>query len=217
MHKLYSLPSPIKWLIALLMFFIGGIPIGLILSYAFFSSKIYFLLILPFAFSLAVFSGTPIFRLTGVYKYYSPMTLVTRNKDTIEIHNGTSFDFLSHFKFSDKGYKWKRRLMTYYLEGILNLINELKASNEKDKRIIGTSYFFNIRTAERIGFKISNPSILPKIKVTINFLDILFMFSLSEGKFKIPNIYQLKKAEISSNELIEKEDYIMALLHKLNK
>ena len=82
---------------------------------------------------------------------------------------------------------------------------------------VGTSYFFNNRTLHRMGFEIIHPSLFYRLNLFINFIDLIWMYSLSQGKLLIPKIWNAKKASISGAKLIESKKVIEDLYDKMKK
>jgi hypothetical protein len=102
------------------------------------------------------------------------------------------------------------------LEGLLNLIQLIE-----DKRIpasvniIGTSYFFNDRTLHNLGFQLEKATLFYRINLFINFIDLLWMYSLSKGKLTVPAVWDAKKATITGDALIVQKSKLEGLYQKL--
>ena len=106
----------------------------------------------------------------------------------------------------------------YHLEGLLKLIKLIE-----DKRIptsvniIGTSYFFSDRTLKKLGFEIVKPSLFYRLNILVNFIDLTYLYSLSKGRFTIPNLLSVKKASISGDKLVENKKNIEEIASLLSK
>ena len=214
MNNFYEQPKLLLWIEALILLVAGCYPIAFI-SDAGSSQPLYYLLVLVYI-PVFQFAITPISRLTGIYKYYSPMLLgYMANKNQIDIHSGSSFDYLFVMTKYKIGSEFKNQLLLYHLEGVLKIINLI----EKDEipatvTIIGTSYFFNERTIEKLGFEKENPSLFYRINLLANFVDLLWMYSIAKGHFSIPTIWKAKKVKINGGKLVENKETIIKL-HKV--
>lgn len=216
MNKFYSLPKYILWPVSVLIAFFGGLPLGLIMIL---SSKISFLLILllPVALPLAIFTSSPLMRVSGYYIYYSPMLLGIKSKKKLDLHNGTTFDYFLNMKLKDKGTQARYKILAYYIEGLLNIISEIESGKiSSEIPIEGTSYFFSDNTAVKLGFKLQKPYTSYYLNFILNFVDLCFMYSYSKGKFTIPRIFKIKRAVISPIELCFRKEYMVSLLKVLN-
>ncbi len=112
----------------------------------------------------------------------------------------------------------RNRLLIYHLEGLINLIQLIEnKSIPETVNIIGTSYFFTDRTLKKMGFEIENPSLFYRVNLFVNFIDLFWMYSLSQGKLSIPKIWNAKKASISGAKLIESKKVIEELYHKMKR
>lgn len=159
------------------------------------------------------FGTTPLMRLLGVYTYYSPLLLVFgASKNHYDLHNGTSFDYLIHMKWADRGVRANRKILAYYFEGLLNIIKELEAGAlPMSLTISGTSYFFSDRTAERLGFRLEKPSLFYRLNLIFVFVELFWMYSYAHGQWRIPNVFAAKKAVISGADLVKQKDRIAAM------
>jgi hypothetical protein len=135
---------------------------------------LFFLFYLP----VAQFSITPLLKLTGVYTYYSPMLMgYMANDKQIDLHSGGSFDYLFVMRKHKTGLEFRNRLLTYHLEGLLQIIARIEnKAIPGTVQISGTSYFFNDRTLHKLGFKTETPTLFYRINLFANFLDLIWMF-----------------------------------------
>ncbi len=217
MNDFYKQPKILVWIESILFLLVGLLLAILIIETGYSHPVIYtaFILYIP----ISQFLFTPFFRLTGMYTYYSPMLLgYMANDKQIDLHSGTSFDHLFVLSKYKSGNQLRNRLLIYHLEGLLQLISLIE-----DKRlpetvsIVGTSYFFNDRTLNKLGFQIERASLIYRINLFINFIDLFWMYSLSRGSFSIPNLWDAKKATIKGDNLVAQKTKLQGLYHKLKE
>ncbi len=149
MNAFYKQPMLLQWIEALLLLILGFYPALLIIEMGF-NQPLFYLLLLIYV-PIGQFITTPIFRISGIYKYYSPMLLGYMPNDIqIDLHNGGSFDYLfvmTNFKI---GIDIRNRILLYHLEGLMNIIKQIEnGSIPKSLNIVGTSYFFDKRTLNK--------------------------------------------------------------------
>ncbi len=215
MNTFYKQPKSLQWMEAILLLIVGFLPVILIIELG--DSQPLFYLLFFIYLPIGQFSTTPIFKLSRVYTYYSPMLLgYMANKNQIDLHNGTSFDYLFVMRNFKKGNEFRNRTLLYHLEGLMNIIKEIEnGSIPKSVHIIGTSYFFNTRTLNRLGFELTQASLFYRINLLSNFIDLTWMYSVSQGKFSIPKLGRANKASIKGEKLIESKGIITDLHNKL--
>jgi hypothetical protein len=216
MNRFYTLPILAQWSLAILLLIIGFIPIMGVVQLsqnhpAFFSLL---LICLPFG----QFTMAPISKLSGTYTYYSPMLLgYMANDKKIDLHSGSNFDYLMVMRNVKPGTVFRNRILRYHMEGLLNIIKQIEEGKIPDTvSIEGTSYFFSARTMQKMGFEMKSPSLFYRINLLANFIDLLWMYSLSQGKFTFPKVWQAKKAITTGASLVERRRAIELILTKLS-
>lgn len=215
MNKFYTYAVWIQWLIAIILAIIalGVMGFWLRMISVHFA---YYLLIFLFA-PVLQFTLTPLFRLLGVYYYLSPMLLVyAPSAKKYDLHNGTSFDYLFVMRKVPAGRTFQNVMLAFYLQGLLQIIEKLE--NEElplTVEITGTSYFFSESTAERLGFSLQPPSWFYRFNLYINYLDLLWMYSIAKGKLASPNLKDIKAVTTTGAVLIEKKAYLESLYARL--
>lgn len=215
MNDFYKQPKILVWLESVFLLLVGILLALLIIEKGNVHPLIYlaFILYIP----ISQFLFTPFFKLTGGYTYYSPMLLgYMANNHQIDLHSGTSFDHLFVLRKYKSGTQLRNRIMIYHLEGLLNIIHLIEEKRiPVSVNIIGTSYFFNDRTLNKMGFQIEKASSFYRINLFINFLDLLWMYSLSKGKIAIPNLWNVKKAKITGDALMAQKTKFEGLYQKI--
>ena len=215
MNTFYQQHIALQWGVAIILAAIGFLPVMAITAQGIFN-PLYYLLILLYL-PVGQFSFTPIFALTGVYKYYSPMLLgYLPNDKVIDLHSGSSFDYLFVFVLGkgdgdpsvDK-LSLRKRILAYHFMGLLNLIQRIEDGEIPDSvEVSGTSYFFNERTAQKLGFSLEAPTTFYRINLYANFIDIFWMYSLSQGRLTFPRLGDAKKITTTGRTLVTQKETI---------
>lgn len=217
MNDFYKQPKILQWIEAILLLLFGFLPVLAIIRSGY-SNPIYYLLFIIYV-PIGQFAFTPIYKLTRVYKYYSPMLLgYMANDHQIDLHSGVSFDYLFVMRKHRAGIEIRNKLLIYHLGGLLKIIQLIENKSIPDTvNIVGTSYFFNDRTLSKMGFDIVNPSLFYRLNLFLNFIDLTWMYSLSKGKLSIPKLWNAKKASISGIKLVESKKAIEDLYNKMKR
>ncbi len=217
MNDFYKLHKLFQWPVALLLLVIGFTPLLTLIEFSHKEPLFYLIFILYIP--LAQFTFTPFFKLIGVYRYYSPMLLgYMANDKQIDLHSGTTFDYLWVMRKVKPGIEMRNRILMYQLEGLINIIQQIESNKiPQTVNIIGTSYFFSDRTLKKLGFEIVMPSLFYRLNILVNFIDLTYLYSLSKGRFTIPNLLNVKKASISGDKLVENKKNIEEIASLLSK
>ncbi len=216
MNNFYNQPKILQWIFATMLLILGFLPALFIIEKREAQSIFYLLFIIYVP--IGQFTFTPLFRLLGIYTYYSPMLLgYMANDKQIDLHSGGSFDYLFVMRKYKSGVEFRNRLLIYQLEGLIKIIHLIEnKSIPATVNIVGTSYFFNESTLNKLGFELETPSLFYRINLFLNFIDLIWMYSLSKGKFAIPRFWSVKKASISGNRLLATKAQLTQLFNKMN-
>ena len=133
-------------------------------------------------------------------------------RSLLDLHNGTSYDYLLKMRKIRPGGVWKRTMLVYYLEALLAIIRQMESGELSPKVAVrGSSYFLSERTATRLGFKTGSTSMAEKVNIVLNYLDLVWMYSLSEGRWVWPNLRNIKTVNIQGHDLILQKAYLSEL------
>lgn len=207
LKNFYSLPWLVK-LIILLPLVICGL---IFLMYFLDTGYGYF--VLPLLLPIGGFAILPMCRLFNMATYLSPMVM-TFGKDVndYQLHNCQTFDYLVNFKWSERGHKAKRKMLGFYMEALLSIIEKIETDELPESVVVvGNSYFFNERTASKLGFKVEKGSAYRALNSIINCFEIACLYSFTEGKLKFPNLWTIKKASVAGSTLLEKKEQILKI------
>ena len=214
--KIYRQPKIIQWIIAISLSACSAYLVYFVFDVIYLPIVLF---LLPLLKPIGHFLVVPLLRLSGVLNYYSPMLIgVWSGEKSLNLHNGSSFDYLVNMRWKQKGQIAKRRMLRYYLKGFLKIIEDIENKKlPREVEVSGTSYFFSERSAMRMGFKLIQPNTIWKFLFFLDYVNLFMMYSYSCGKLRCPKVTKLKKAVITGEKLLQAKEKIITLLNLINR
>lgn len=173
-------------------------------------------LFLPLWMLVCLFLLAPLFRLTGVLRYYSPYLIVSRSgRDRIDLHGATPFDYLLLFRWRDRGRPAVRCILLWYIEGLIALAREIESGCLPiDITLSATSYIFSADTARRYGFTVDES---PRFACGgfLTYPTQFLTYSFSQGHWALPPLHRAKKATISGAKLCSQVTHLERVQKRL--
>ncbi len=158
--------------------------------------------------------------LLGFYKYYSKLLIGVNNKkkNLLILHNTTLLDYVFlYFNYRKQEKRITSKLvLSYFLKGLLEIINQVEKNIISENTvIIGTSYFFNERNMNKLGFTIIKLKKYYYFKFIMSYLNIILKHLLIKHNYSFPNIFRIKTAVITANKLVENKSNIKKILFRI--
>ena len=166
---------------------------------------------------LLQFLLTPLFTALGWYTYYSPMVVsFGRSERVIDLHNGTSFDYLLEMRGVTPGAAWKRRMLVHYLSALLHIIEGVEEGRLSPAVVVrGSSYFLSRRSAERLGFEVGETTLPERLNLGLNYLDLTWTYSLSNGRLTFPDLRNTSTVRTTGEQLVARKDQVLRYLRRV--
>jgi len=192
--------------------FLGFILIGLSLEWYYLP-----LVAAPLILSvLSPFIDTPQGKKQGKLIYYSPLFITEKEKNgKIIIHGGTLFDYYYLIDRNWEGRQRIRYILRHYILGLLKLSESFNEKEAEEITLEGTSYIFNERTAEKLGFQRKRTNLIQQFILTYNYLQILLANSLAKGKLSFPAIGRVNTYKANLSAVKKNKVYLQQLAEKL--
>ena len=211
MQRFYEMPKVMQWIIAIFLLICG---LGAMLP-ALMSN--YGLLLIPLLAPLLNLFTVPFFRLIGYYKYLNPYVISTVQTDErYDLHNVFTFDYLVNFKWADRGKTAQKTLLLHYFKALITIIERIEKNHlSPDVKIVGHSYFFSDRTAQKLGFKVSKAGAFWVVNSALQFIELTYLYSFSKGRWAIPKFWKVRRAEITGSDLVKKKEVLQGLISRM--
>ncbi|MBL9160346.1 MAG: hypothetical protein JNJ70_22885 [Verrucomicrobiales bacterium] len=173
-------------------------------------------LLLPFWMLMANFFFAPLLRLAGSLRYYSPYLVVTRGrKGSRALHGATLFDYVLWFRWSERGPRAVRKILTWYVEGLLALAREMDQGNiPRDTVFSATSFIFSASLARRYGFRVEDGTRF-SLGGLLTYPTQLLTYSFARGRWALPPVFRSKRATITGAALCAQVDRLQRLRSRL--
>lgn len=158
--------------------------------------------LLPLWMMLGSLFFTPLLRHIGALRYCSPYLVVTRGgHGRIDLHGATLFDYLILFCWSDRGRPAVRKILLWYIDGLLALASEIREGRLPDNTVLSaTSYIFSESIARRYGFSVEQASRF-SFGGLLTYPTQFLTYTFAKGRWAFPPIFRARRATISGAQL----------------
>ena len=151
------------------------------------------------AFRLLRLATTPLLRRLGIYRYYSPLLLTMPAPSGLQLHMGTSLDFLRarHRRPSDS--------LRHLTEGLLGICAAVERGEVPRSTVfVGTTYFFRDATLRRLHLEPSNPGPLQRLLALLAWGELNVLHSIAKGAPRLVHVERLRKVRFTAAQLLER-------------
>ena len=203
--------SRVQTCVLAFMFFILLLPILLIPfgPYLFLYCSVFFFL-LPV---LESFLLTPLYSRIGRFTYLSPLLIYTESNRELHLHVGSIYDYLINIKRHEYGHKAQLKVLKGILDGLNELCNRTQDGElEPERAIFATSYFFNAKRAQKLGFKEVEANDLEVFNLYLSYFSLAIRLSMIKGKAEYPKLSEIKKIRTTTGELLNNKGAIERML-----
>jgi len=156
--------------------------------------------------------STPIFKLLGLYMYYSPTFFLHKLTPRLyEIHIGTTWDYIQMDKISPKIF------MANMSKGMIGMINDIKSGKiHIESRIVGSIHYFNPKTTEKFGFKNRKMNLFEWVLFILSYIETTVLLSITYGRPMLPRLLNTRIHFSKAKDLLNYEDIYFAYYNKLS-
>jgi hypothetical protein len=219
-HRFYSLTSSQqRWF--QLKLAIGFIALNLVIGLFLMLIGLPFLSFFMFAVSLSVFApfvDVPLGVKSGNLHYYSPLLIGEKIRNNrLVLHSGSLFDYYFVINKEHSVGEIKKQVFSAYVDGLLTLINEYENKQPTEISIKATSYILNVRTARKLGLKLTSPDRLQRLILYFNYINLTCALSLLNKKITWPNIQKMASYEGKLDTLINKKNDLILMRNRFKK
>jgi plasmid stabilization system protein ParE len=221
MHAFLSYSRPVRWTGALLLaaLYLSVLAIGVALPFLDWRLFLVPLVMIPWLAPLESLLLTPLYVVSGRFRYFSPFLFATRRTGGgLDLHVGTLFDYLLNLRWSDRGPRAARRVTEEMLRGLHGLCEETELGRTPPHtELVATSYFFSDRTLARLGFTLRRPPSMLQHNLVVASLSIALRLSFTRGRPAFPDLRQIRQATTTAGELVRHKETIVRVLHRLRR
>lgn len=165
-----------------------------------------FILIAIIAWRLIRMLSTPIFKLLGLYTYYSPTFFLHKLTPRLyEIHIGTTWDYIRMNKISPKVF------LLNMSEGMVKMVKDIEAGKiHPESKIVGSIHYFNPTTTEKFGFRHRNMNLFEILLFVLSYIETTVLLSITYGRPMLPRLLNTRIHYAKAKDLVEFKDTYIA-------
>jgi hypothetical protein len=143
--------------------------------------------------------STPLLRRLGLYRYYSARLMAMPAPSGLQLHLGTSFDFLRAKDVSP------RDSLRHLADGLLAICAAVERGELPSSTVLtGTTYFFREATLRRFGLRPHEPGPLQWTLACVAWLETSLLLSLARGAPTLVRLERLFAVRFTAAELLKR-------------
>jgi hypothetical protein len=170
------------------------------------------LLLAVIVFRLLRLATTPLLRRLGFYRYYSPLLLTMPAPSGLQLHMGTSLDFLR------AGHLRPRDSLRHLTEGLLGICAAVERGElSRSTVFVGTTYFFRDATLRRLHLEPSNPGPLQRLLALLAWGELNLLHSIAKGAPRLVRVERLRKVRFTAAQLLERRVQLESWRRRLQR
>jgi hypothetical protein len=147
--------------------------------------------------------STPLLRRLGLYRYYSPRLMTMQASDGLQLHLGTSFDFL---RSSDVSPRHSLRLLA---DGLLAICAAVERGDVPSSTVLtATTYFFREATLRRFGLRPHELGPLEWTLACTAWLELCLLQSLARRTIRLVRLERLLAVRFTAGDLVKQRRQI---------
>lgn len=168
---------------------------------------------------LRVFGGLYA-KLTRTYDYRSEFAFTHPVREgELELHLGGGYDYPRLWRMARGNRATMRRLLLgSAIEALAHVAREIESGGRPpETRVSAVSYFFSDATALRFGFKPEKVSDFEKLFFLLSVGDIVPLYWLIMGSFKLPPLLTLKRYTAVGSDLVLRRAELESMADRLQR
>jgi hypothetical protein len=167
---------------------------------------------------LAELALAPVWRVAGVYRYHAPLLFSVRRGPVLELHAGSSYDYLLRFRWHDRGPRARRIVLRDLLSGLLAVAAETESGSiPGDTRIIVDSHVIGERTARAFGFETAPARWSDRVHLVLDIVAISVMHGFVRGRPAVAPVWRARRFVVRPPGLAAAAPRIRARLDRLER
>ncbi|MEL6673412.1 MAG: hypothetical protein AAFR61_14505 [Bacteroidota bacterium] len=167
---------------------------------------------------IAPFFDVPSLIKQGQLRLYSSMFLIQHpEKDPVIMHGGTLLEYYFALDRSLPASQRTSWILLQYIRGLLAFLEDVDRKGWHSKKLKGTSYILNERTAQKIGLNPTKLDFGQTFILWFNLPNMMVAYSLSKGKLRFPPLWRVRSFEGNMLEISKNKARLELLAQGLER
>jgi hypothetical protein len=214
----FVLPTRGEWIAAIAAQVIGFVIMGVMVLLVVRVSPLFLIPWTFVLFPLLRITGGLFAKITRTYDYRSEFAFTHPVREgELELHLGGGYDYPRLWRMA-KGKRpaMRRLLLGSAIEALAHVARDIEAGTlAPETEVSAVSYFFSDATALRFGFKPEKVSDFEKLFFFLSAGDLVPLYWLLMGSFKMPTLLSLKRYTTDGANLVKRREELEKMADRL--